>query len=207
MKEKPKRVVISTFYEGFAIKHIIPRLSPEKIIVLIDDLKSSEEKKIKMDGTLKSLKDFFKGSIEIETLRISSYDIPKIMIEVSKKIEDEAKKGNKIMIHITEGRKITSLAVLFSAYLKKDFVEGAYYITEENKELIKLPLLKFDISKTKKRMLKLINDSVTDLEDIMKELKIKQSATYKNINELRSEGYLMKDDLLAITDLGRIMMT
>jgi len=206
MKGEKRRVVISTFFEGFAIKHIIPKLSPDKIIIALDDLKSSEEKKEKMKETLKSLKDFFKDAIEIETFRISSYDIPKIMMEINNKIEEESKKGSEILIHITEGRKTTSLAVLFSAYLKKDLIEGAYYITEEDKELIKLPLLKFEISGTKKKMLSLINKGVTDINKIMSELNIKQSATYKNINELKAEGYLKKEDSLILTDLGKIMV-
>ena len=201
-----KRVVVSTFYEGSAIKHIIPKLSPEKLIILIDDLKSPEEKKEKMQNTLSSLKDFFKGAIKIETFKISSYDIPKIMMEVSKKIEDESREGNEILVHITEGRKPTSLAVLFSAYLKKELVKGAYYITEEDKELIKLPLLKFEISNTKKKLLELINNDIKDLSVLMKKLDIKQSAVYKNISELKEEGYLEKTEKIKITDLGRIMM-
>lgn len=201
-----KRVVISTFYEGFAIKHIIPKLSPDKIIIVMDDLKSSEEKKEKMKENLNSLKDFFKGAIEIETFRISSYDIPKIMMEINNKIDEESKKGNKILIHITEGRKTTSLAVLFSAYVKKDLVEGAYYITEEDKELIRLPLLRFDIGETKKKMLNLINKGVKDIHKIMKELNIKQSALYQYLQELKQEDYLEKDKELKLTDLGRIMI-
>lgn len=40
----------------------------------------------------------------------------------------------------------------------------------------------------------------------MDELKIKQSAIYKNINELKSEGYLEKKENLFLTDLGKIMI-
>jgi Mn-dependent DtxR family transcriptional regulator len=36
-------------------------------------------------------------------------------------------------------------------------------------------------------------------------LEIKQSATYKNINELKSEGYLEKKEDLSLTDLGKMM--
>ncbi|MFH1311509.1 MAG: CRISPR-associated CARF protein Csa3 [Nanoarchaeota archaeon] len=202
--KRGERVVISTFYEGFAIKHIIPKLSPDKLVILIDEPKDNEKKK-KMENTLTSIKEFFKGAVEIETLKISSYDIPKIISQVIKKIDIESSKGNKILVHITEGRKTTSLAVLFAAYIKKEKIEGAYYITEEEHNLIKLPILNFELNHTKKNLLKLIERGVTDINKLTSQLKIKQSAIYQNINELSKEGYIEKENGIKLTDLGKIM--
>ena len=206
MQKEVARVVITTFYEGSAIQKIIPKLSPNKLIILIDDLKATDKKKEEMKKVLDSMKNLFKGIISIETLKISSYDIPKIMEEVTKKIKEEYDYGNEILIHITEGRKITSLALLFAGYMNKDKIKGAYYITEEDSQLLSLPLLNFGVGESKRNLLKEISNGNEEIKKIEKKLKIKQSAIYQHIQELKDEGYLEKDKELKLTDLGRIMI-
>ncbi len=204
-KEEGKRVVISTIYEGFAINYIIPKLSPDKLILLIDEPKFTEKKE-KMNEVIRTIKSFFKDSIVVETEKISSYDIPKIMSEVIKIIDKESKEGNEIVVHITEGRKTTSLAVLFAAYMRKENVKGAYYLTEEEHNIINLPLLNFDINGNKKIILKEIDKGNSNLNILMDKLKIKKSAMYRNIDELKNEGCLEDNKELKLTDLGRIMI-
>ena len=206
MQKGVGRVVITTFYEGSAIKKIIPKLSPNKLIILIDDLKATENKKEEMKKTLDSIKDMFKGIIEIEAMKISSYDLPKIMEEAAKKIKEEYDKGNEILIHITEGRKITSLALLFAGYMNRDKIKGAYYITEENSQLLSLPLLSLGVGESKKKILEQIFKRNGEIKKIEKKLKIKQSAVYQHVQELKNEGYLEKGKELKLTDLGRIMI-
>jgi len=204
-KEEGKRVVISTIYEGFAINYIIPKLSPDKLILLIDEPKFTEKKE-KMNEVIRTIKSFFKDSIVVETEKISSYDIPKIMSEVIKIIDKESKEGNEIVVHITEGRKTTSLAVLFAAYMRKENVKGAYYLTEEEHNIINLPLLNFDINGNKKIILREIDKGNSNLNILMDKLKIKKSAMYRNIDELKNEGCLEDNKELKLTDLGRIMI-
>ena len=206
MQKEGKRVVISTFYEGSAIQKIIPKLSPNKLIILIDDLKATDKKKEEMKKILDSMKNLFKGIISIETLKISSYDIPKIMEEVTKKIKEEYDYGNEILIHITEGRKITSLALLFAGYMNKDKIKGAYYITEEDSQLLSLPLLNFGVGESKRNLLKEISKGNGDVKKIEKKLQIRQSAVYQHVQELKEEGYLEKDKKLKLTDLGRMII-
>src|SRR3989344_3280118 len=206
MQKGVGRVVITTFYEGSAIKKIIPKLSPNKLIILIDDLKATENKKEEMKKTLDSIKDMFRGIIEIEAIKISSYDLPKIMEEATKKIKEEYDKGNEILIHITEGRKITSLALLFAGYMNRDKIKGAYYITEENSQLLSLPLLSLGVGESKKKILEQIFKRNGEIKKIEKKLKIKQSAVYQHVQELKNEGYLEKGKELKLTDLGRIMI-
>ena len=206
MQKGVGRVVITTFYEGSAIKKIIPKLSPNKLIILIDDLKATENKKEEMKKTLDSIKDMFRGIIEIEAIKISSYDLPKIMEEAAKKIKEEYDKGNEILIHITEGRKITSLALLFAGYMNRDKIKGAYYITEENSQLLSLPLLSLGVGESKKKILEQIFKRNGEIKKIEKKLKIKQSAVYQHVQELKNEGYLEKGKELKLTDLGRIMI-
>ncbi len=204
-KEDRKRVIISTIYEGYALKHAIPKLSPDKIILLIDE-PPEERKKQRMYSVIKSLKDFFKEAIEIETVKISPYNLSKIMGEVIKIIDREYKKNNKIIAHITEGRKITSLALLFAAYTRKEKIEKAYYITEEEHRLISLPLLDFQFNGTKRDLLNEVSKNNSEPDKLMKKLKIGKSALYQNITELKKEGYLENNKELKITELGRIMI-
>jgi len=205
MKKGGMRVVISTIYEGYAIRHAIPKLSPDKLILLIDE-PVDEKKKQKMYGVIKSLKDFFKDAIEIETSKISSYNLPKIMGEVINIIDKEAKENNKIIIHITEGRKTTSLALLFAAYTRKEKIEASYYITEEEHKLISLPMLDLQFNGTKKDLLNEIFKNNVEPDKLMKKIKIGKSALYQNILELKKEGYLEDNKELKITELGRIMV-
>jgi CRISPR locus-related DNA-binding protein len=199
------RVIISTIYEGYAVKQAITKLSPDKLILLVDEPFDVRNKE-KMIQLIKSIKDFFKESLIIETAKIPSYDIPKIMEEVIKIIDKEYKEGNKIFIHTTEGRKTTSFALLFAAYRRKDKINGAHYITEEKHTLINLPLLNFDINDTKKFFLKEIANGNGKLRELQKKAKLKPSAAYQNIQELKKEGYLSNDREPKLTDLGRIMI-
>ena len=45
-----------------------------------------------------------------------------------------------------------------------------------------------------------------DIKKIEKKLKIKQSAIYQHIQELKNEGYLEKEKELKLTDSGKIMI-
>ena len=200
-----KRVVISTIYEGHAVKQAIIKLSPDKLILLIDE-PIENSKKDKMNKTIQTLKEFFKNSFEIKTKKISSYDIPQIMQEVIGVIEEEASNENKIYIHVTEGRKPTSFALLFASYRKKDKIEGAFYITEEEHKLIKLPMLDFDINETKKSFLREIKKGNGELKELQNKINLKQSATYQNIQELKKEEYIETDGELRLTKLGEAMI-
>jgi CRISPR-associated protein Csa3 len=195
-----KRTVISTVYKGEAIKVIIKNLKPDRIILLVDDPINETKKK-----TIDELKGKFKGIFDIEVLKTSVYDIPEIMKKVTKKIDEEYEKKSEIILHITEGRKITSLALLFSGYARKEKVFESYYVEEENDTLLLLPIIQFGISENKKEFLRQIEKGIMDTTEIMKNLKIKQSATYKYIKELKEEGYLEKGKDLKLTSVGKIV--
>ena len=118
------RVVISTVYSGRSIKVAIKELSPNKLILIVDKPidKTKEE-------TVKEIKKFYGEILEIETLTTSLYDIPEIMEKVIKVIDEEYKKENEILLHITEGRKTTSLALLFAGIS----IEAAAKLTAKTK--------------------------------------------------------------------------
>jgi len=201
MKKEGVRVIISTVYSGRAIKVAINKLSPDKLILIVDESKDKTK-----EETVKELNKVFKDIIEIEILKTSLYDIPEIISKVTKKIDEEFKKDNEILLHITEGRKITSLALLFSGYMKKDKIKGAYYIIEETNQVLPLPLISFDLGESKKRLLKELSKGNGVVHDLEKKLKIKQSAIYQHVQELKQDGYIENNKELKLTSLGRMMV-
>ncbi|MFA5061407.1 MAG: CRISPR-associated CARF protein Csa3 [Candidatus Pacearchaeota archaeon] len=196
-----EKVVISTVFSGKAIKVVIKNLKPDKLILVVDDPIHETKKQ-----TIDELKEKFKGIFNIEVMKTSLYDIPEIMKAVTKKIDEEHDKGNEIILHITEGRKITSLALLFSGYARKDKVSESYYVEEEGDIMLALPVVvKFDISDNKKKFLQEIEKGNTDLEKIKNSLNIKESATYKYLKELKEEKFLEDTKDLKLTEVGRIV--
>ncbi len=197
--EKEKNVLISTIYEGKATKVAITKLSIDKLILLVDDpINKTREK------TVSNLKKSFGDVIDIETLKTPVYEMSKIINKVKNVIEKESKK-NKILLHISEGRKITSLSLLFAGYLMKDKVNSAYYITEEENKIISLPMVNFKLGESKTKILREIKKGNNKPNELINKLSIKQSAIYQHIQELKEDGYLEDDKELKLTNLGRIM--
>jgi len=196
-----KRVIISTIYTGKAVKMAINKLSPDKLVLITDP--SRDRRKTE---SIKFIKKVFGDILDIEVLETSLYNIPEIIDKVIKKIDKEFKIGNKVLLHITEGRKITSLALLFAGYIRKEKIEGAYYIIEENNKVLPLPLINFELGESKKKLLKEISKGNEKIQKIEKKLGIKQSAIYQHLQELKQEGYLENNKELKLTDFGRIMI-
>jgi CRISPR locus-related DNA-binding protein len=201
-KEGGKRIIISTIYKGKAVKVAITKLSPDKLILLAEEPADKTRKE-----AIEGIKKTFKDIIEIETLTTKVYDMPEIIKDVIKKIEEETKLGNEIIVHISEGRKLTSLALLFAAYLRKDKVKAAYYITEEENRLVSLPLINFSLGSTKQNIIHEIGKGAEEVETLIKKLDVRQSVIYQHIQELKKEGYLKNGETkkLELTELGRIV--
>ena len=194
-------MLISTVYSGRSIKIAIKQLSPAKLILIVD--KPINKTK---ELAVNEIKKFYNNVLEIETLQTSLYNIPEIMEKVIRVIDKEIKKENEVLIHITEGRKTTSLALLFAGYTRKENINGVYYVIEETNEILSLPLIKLEVGNSKKQLLKEISRGNGEIKKMEKKLKIKQSAVYQHVQELKDEGYLEKDKELKLTDLGRIMI-
>ncbi len=205
MVKEGKRVLISSVFEGFAVREVILKLSPEKVIFILDKPKD-ENALLKRNTAISQIKEFYSKNIVFEEKNISSYNLPEITKEISQLIDEEIQKENKILVHITEGRKLTSLGILFSAYIRKEKVDGAFYITEEDHTLILLPLLNIQISETKKQLLKEISGGKTNPSEIVSDTSdLKRSTIYQNLKELKQDGYISDSDVgLVLTDLGKI---
>ena len=116
-------VLISTIYKGSATIQAIKLFKPQKIFFIIDDYNDSIRA-----HSVKMIKDLF-PEISVVEIPIKMYDIVDIAKHTIEIINSESK--NKIIVHISEGRKTMSLGVLFGAYVMMDKVDSAYYIIEE----------------------------------------------------------------------------
>ena len=191
--------LISTIYEGNAVKAAIIRFSPDKVIIITS--KPKDERKSTSRKSVKDLRNRYK-TIKIEVADTSVYEIPKIVNDVCKVIDKEHKSGNDILLHISEGRKTQSLGVLFAGFIKKDRIKGVYYLIEETNKALPMPLLDFKLSSTKTMILREIASGNKKVADIIKKSKKSKAMIYAHINELKKEGYITEK--LEVTDAGRI---
>jgi len=196
------KIIISTIYSGHAIKVALSKLGADKLILVTDEISHPTK-----ENAVAELKQVFKDVLKIDTLKINSYNLSEIAETVTKKIDEEFKEGNEIVLHLSEGRKTTFLALLFAGFLRKEKVKGAYYITEETNQLISLPLIELSIGETKKEILKQIEKGNGVAKDLKEKLDVNQSAVYQHLQELKKEGYISnEEDGLKLTELGRIMI-
>ena len=191
--------LISTIYEGNAVKAAIIKFSPDKVIIITS--KPKDERKSTSRKSVKDLRNRYK-TIKIEVADTSVYEIPKIVNDVCKVIDKEHKSGNDILLHISEGRKTQSLGVLFAGFIKKDKIKGVYYFIEETNKALSMPLLDLKLSATKTMILREMASGNTKAADIIKKSKKSKAMIYAHINELKKEGYIT--DNMEITDAGRI---
>lgn len=194
------RTLISTVYEGGAVKVAITKLSPDRVVLIGADW-PEPNRKSKLKKTLTDLKKTF-DFLDITVTETDLYDAPKIAQDVAKIIDSEQKKGNEVLVHISESRKTQALGALFASYARREKVKAVYYIEEESNKLRPLPLLSFQLSNTKKQLLKLIEKGINNPKELMKRIGKEKSLVYAYLKELRDQGYLTEENDL--TDAGKI---
>ena len=128
------------------------------------------------------------------------------MVGITKKIHNiiTNEDGNDVIVNVTEGRKTMSFAGVFAASLNKDKVEGAYYLRQDNHELIQLPLIDFDLPGTKIKILRELEKGNKKVTNINKKVKVNRSLIYASIKDLIKWGYLTKE--WTVTDSGKICL-
>jgi len=190
------KVLISTIWKGSAVIQAIKLFSPNKVFFIADEPVEDIR-----NNSINMIKELF-PNLEYKTVPTKIYDIVGIAKSVMDIIESET--GNEIIVHISEGRKTMSLGLLFGAYVKRELVSSAYYITEETNTPIQLPLVKLKLSKQKKGLLQKIDENITSISELAKKLKIKAPTVYVHMKELRDDGFLNKENKL--TEIGRIIL-
>ena len=195
------KTLISTVFKGDVVKMATYRLSPDKLILF--DSKEYKHTDVSDKGVSELRKAFSGLPVEIERRYTKMYDIVAIASDVISCIDAEHKLGNEVMLHISEGRKTQFIGMLMAAYARKEKVSGVYYLVEETKDVLTLPLLSLVPSKAKLLILKEIAKGNKSVTDIVKKLGKTKGIVYIQIKELRADGYIKKEDL-ELTEAGRV---
>lgn len=77
------------------------------------------------------------------------------------------------------------------------------YVTEEDGEVVDLPILNFGISKTKLMVLEELKKGDTSVKNLAQKIGISRGMTYNHIRELREMGFIDSQQL-EITSAGEL---
>lgn len=137
--------LISTVYSIEPVMICITQFSPRKVVLIMEEEPPKEKEQVQ-----KIIEDTLGNFIEVKIKETSLYDVVQIAKDTVDTIDEERAKGRKVVVNISGGRKTQALGVLFGCYARNNDVQRIAYVTEEEGEIIDLPILSFGISKTKK---------------------------------------------------------
>ena len=190
--------LISTFYSLEPVMVAITKLSPEKLILLINEDVGKERLQSEV-----TLRETVGKVIEIETLNTSVYDVVKIARDTAEIIDNEKANGKNIIVNVSGGRKTQALGALFGSYARHEKVERIVYLTEEDNEVVEIPKLNYGISPTKKLILEEMDKGDSSVNNLSIKIGISRGMTYNHIRELREMG-LIEHNKLEITSAGQL---
>jgi CRISPR-associated protein Csa3 len=196
-----KKVLIATLYNPEPVLLAATRLSPERLILLIDKEPDKEQ-----EASVKLIQNSLGKVIEVKIVKTDVYNI----VEVAKKaveIIDMQPNEDHIFVNITSGRKTKAIGLLFAAYARHERVSKIAYNPEEDKSaIIYLPRLSFHLTESQKKILEEIGrkkyESITDLAN---KIDLSTAMLYRAIDELKDMDLVsVEKDGIALTDAGRI---
>lgn len=190
--------LISTVYSIEPVMICITQFSPRKVVLIMEEEPPREKEQVK-----KIIEDTLGKFIKVQIKETSLYDVVQIAKDTVDTIDEERAKGRKIVVNISGGRKTQALGVLFGCYARNNDVQRIAYVTEEEGEIIDLPILSFGISKTKKKLLEELKKGETSVKNLALKLGISRGMTYNHIRELRNMGFI-DPEKLEITSAGEI---
>ncbi|HHW04713.1 MAG TPA: CRISPR locus-related DNA-binding protein [Methanothermobacter sp.] len=190
--------LISTVYSIEPVMICITQFSPRKVVLIMEEEPPREKEQVQ-----KIIEDTLGNFIKVQIKETSLYDVVQIAKDTVDTIDEERAKGRKIVVNISGGRKTQALGVLFGCYARNNDVQRIAYVTEEEGEIIDLPILSFGISKTKKKLLEELKKGETSVKNLAIKLGISRGMTYNHIRELRNMGFI-DPEKLEITSAGEI---
>ena len=194
------RVLIATLYEHEPVTVSAAKLGVDKIVLLIDN-----EPDKKQQEALEIIKKSV-GPI-VETVKSDIYDIVAVA-KVACSIIDRHQK-DELYVNITAGRKTRALGLLYACYVRDKWINKIIYITEEDKKMIILPKLSFNLKPTELKVLEHIDKKeIKSITDSAAEIDVSKSMLYSNLDELKNKGLIeeTKDKEYVLTDAGRIAL-
>lgn len=190
--------LISTVYSIEPVMICITQFSPKKVVLIMEEEPPKEKEQVQ-----KIIEDTLGNFLEVKIKETSLYDVVQIAKDTVDTIDEERAKGRKVVVNISGGRKTQALGVLFGCYARNNDVQRIAYVTEEEGEIIDLPILSFGISKTKKKVLEELKRGETSVKNLALKLGISRGMTYNHIRELRNMGFI-DPEKLEITSAGEL---
>lgn len=190
--------LISTIYSIEPVMICITNFSPKKVILLREEDAPVEKTKVEQ-----ILQDTVGKFIDLEPRLTSLYDVVRIAHDTADVIENEYAHDRRVVVNVSGGRKTQALGALFGCYARHDMVERIVYVTEEDSEVIDLPILNFGISPTKRLVLDELKGGETSVKKLALKIGISRGMTYNHIRELREMGFIAKNNL-KITSAGEL---
>ena len=195
-------ILIATIYSFEPIIATATKVSAERLFLLID--KKPDEKQTK---SLELIKQSLGSVIEIKTIPTDVYDIVEVAKE-SVKIIDYLSDKDEIYVDITAGRKTKSLGLLFGSYARSDRIKRIFYVKEENKQIMNLPKLSYNITQGQNKIIEfLLDNKVKSMASFSEKIDISRAMLYKNIKDLKAMDVIEETrDGFHLTDYGRIVI-
>lgn len=195
------KVLIATLYNPDPVLLACTRLSPDRLVILIDN----EPDKVQKES-LNLIKNSLGRVLDIKEVKIPVYDVVGIAKEVVK-IIDLQPKDDELYLNITSGRKTQSMGVLFGAYARSNYIKKIAYNPEEDKSaVVYLPILSFKLNDSQQSILECIDKKKIETHaDIAKETGLSSAMVYKSIDELKHIDFVETTDKgFILTDAGKI---
>ena len=190
--------LISTIYSIEPIMVCITQFSCKKVVLLREE--DAPQAKLQVEQIIKDTVGKF---IDIETKITSLYDVVRIAQDTVDVIENERANNRNIFVNISGGRKPQALGALFGCYARHGDIERIVYITEEDSQIIDLPILNFGLSATKRMVLEELKQNGESVKNLAMKIGISRGMTYNHIRELREMGFIAPDQL-KITTAGKL---
>lgn len=195
-----KKVLIATLYSPEPVLLATTRLSPERLILLVD----TEPDKTQ-EASIKLIQESLGKVIDVKIVKTDVYDIVEVAKEAVKVIDAQPKEDH-IFVNITAGRKTKAIGLLFAAYARHERVSKIAYNPDEDKSsIVYLPRLSFHLTDSQKKILEEIGkkkyESISDLAD---KIELSTAMLYRAIDELRDMDLVSMEKGIELTDAGKI---
>lgn len=196
------KTLISSIYDHNSVMLCATRFSVDTIFLITDNKPNETQKK-----AIEIVKSSLGKVVKIYEKKANAYDIcgtAKIVVDLLDSIDEE----QEVVINVTAGRKTQSMGLTFGSYARSSKVTAIVYVTEEEKDIIYLPKLNYDITDSQRAMLELIAiDGVKNINTLSERLEFSKGITYRNFETLKKKGMLIKDnDGLSLTDYGKLVL-
>ena len=198
-EENMARVLVTTTYSSDSIILAITKLSIERVFLLIDKKPDETQR-----ATIENINKTFGSVIEIKEKRVELYDFVSVAKTITDMLDDISSK-DELYVNITPGRKTQALGVLFGCYARPTRVKKVFYVPENSKEMITLPIMHFDITDSQKEILDNI-EKIDTAKALADEVETSRAMLYRNIKDLQDRGFIETSDGKGykLTDAGKI---